>query len=497
MISPARVSATTIRARAALTLPWAAIPLVALASLLGIAAVVSPEVALAGAAASAFIVVAFLSLTAGLALFVVLTFFELAIGGANITAVKLVGAVLAASWLVRVVRERRTTPLLLTSHPFIAFAALLFVALAAASMLWAVDIDAARASALSLAQGVLLLFIAFSTIRDERDFRLILWAFVGGALVTAGLGVLEPSGRVVHGDVERLSGGVGDPNELAAILVPALAFAASSLAAVRGAASRLLLLVAVVASTAALFLTHSRGGLVGLATAFVATVLLAGRLRRRALASMAIIAAFAVSYYIFIAPPQALERVTDLRSDRGSGRQDLWPVAVDAFRDHPIVGVGIGNFRTVKQTYAAKTTGIQTGPQTFDTETVVHNTYLDLLAEVGIVGFAAFAAVVVGAVAIAIRAIRALGRTSARGTEALARGFLVGLIGMLAAFTFLSAQYEKQLWLLLGLALAVKTLATREAVPAPHSASHIRPTVLPRVQMRRHVKKRARTEAMR
>jgi hypothetical protein len=47
--------------------------------------------------------------------------------------------------------------------------------------------------------------------------------------------------------------------------------------------------------------------------------------------------------------------------------------------------------------------------------------------------------------------------------EALARGFLVGILGMLAAFVFISAQYEKQLWLLLAVAAALLTVARRSA----------------------------------
>jgi hypothetical protein len=41
----------------------------------------------------------------------------------------------------------------------------------------------------------------------------------------------------------------------------------------------------------------------------------------------------------------------------------------------------------------------------------------------------------------------------------LARGVVVGTLGMLAAFAFISAQYEKQLWLLLGLAASLSTIA--------------------------------------
>ena len=43
--------------------------------------------------------------------------------------------------------------------------------------------------------------------------------------------------------------------------------------------------------------------------------------------------------------------------------------------------------------------------------------------------------------------------------EILGRGVLIGTIGMLAAYVFITAQYEKQLWLLLGICAALSTLA--------------------------------------
>ena len=59
--------------------------------------------------------------------------------------------------------------------------------------------------------------------------------------------------------------------------------------------------------------------------------------------------------------------------------------------------------------------------------------------------------------------IRAFARAGLQDAELLARGFLVGTIGMLAAFVFLSAQYEKQLWLLLGVVAALSSCAARSA----------------------------------
>jgi competence ComEA-like helix-hairpin-helix protein len=84
--------------------------------------------------------------------------------------------------------------------------------------------------------------------------------------------------------------------------------------------------------------------------------------------------------------------------------------------------------------------------------------YLNILVELGLVGLILFAVLIVGAFIAAMRAVRAFAREGDWNEEILARGLVVGTIGMLAAFVFLSAQYEKQLPLLLGLLLALSSL---------------------------------------
>ena len=64
----------------------------------------------------------------------------------------------------------------------------------------------------------------------------------------------------------------------------------------------------------------------------------------------------------------------------------------------------------------------------------------------------------------------------------VARGLLVGLAGMLVASFFLSAEYEKQLWLLVGLCPALARMAPLAAVnrPTEHGlASSFAPRLVP------------------
>ena len=436
-----------------------------LAALIGVAASTSPIVAVAVGAGAIFMIVAFRDLATGVALFAFTTFFELetsfATGG--LTIVRLAGVGLAAAWLLRLVRDRGAMPLLIRDHPVVGFAALAFLAFALASTLWASDVSAARTSGIRLAQGILLVFIVFSALRDEQGLRRVVYAFIAGAFFTTLVALAEAGPQLQQGG--RLSGEtVGDPNEVASMLVPALGFSLFLLAGGRGAIARLLLVLGIAGMALALFFTQSRGGIVALGVTLVAALLLAGRLRSRVLVVTAAFIAFAFSYYKYIAPPEYLERLANFTSDRGSGRLDLWAVAVDVFRDNPVLGVGAGNFPVVKGPYAPETPGIFAGA-IVDPGLVVHNTYLDVLTELGAVGFLVFALVALSVFVVAGRA--AGGLAGSRSSYALGRGFLVGALGMLTAFAFVSAQYQKHLWLLLGMALALGTVRATQARGQP------------------------------
>jgi O-antigen ligase len=151
--------------------------------------------------------------------------------------------------------------------------------------------------------------------------------------------------------------------------------------------------------------------------------------------------------------------VTKFSVGSGTGREDLWRVAIQMFKNHPLNGVGTGNFQVVEPRYALQNINLPRVDLVVDTPKVAHNTYLHVLTELGVVGFAAFAGMLLGALGLAWRAIHTLARRGELRMEILGRGVLIGTIGMLAAYVFITAQYEKQLWLLLGICAALATLA--------------------------------------
>lgn len=472
---------TAPAAREALGTSWlGAAVFSGLAAVLGIVAVIDPVIALAGAVGLIFVALSMQNLAIGVCLFTILTFFEVIPGleGSGLSTTKLAGGVLVISWLLVMANRNAGASLLLRDRPVLAIAAVLFVAWAAASRLWATDIGAAGGAAQRLVMGVVLVFVVFTAIREPKHINWILASYLAGAFLSALVGIGQtPPDRGYDSTQGRLGGAFEDPNELAAILVPAVAFAAFALAAVRGAFVRVALVLGTLIFSIALFLTESRGGLIGLAVTFVVALVLAGRLRPQAFAVVLIVSALGVSYYTLVAPPESLTRLTEFSASGGTGRTDLWSIGGEMIRDHPLVGVGLANFQIVEPIYASGTINLPSVAFIVDTPKVAHNTYLEVLAELGLIGLVLFIVIVLSALRLALRSIRDFASAGDVRSEILARGFVVGLCGMLTSYVFISAQFEKQLWLLLGVAAALSAVARRreepEAIPAADSPPRV------------------------
>src|SRR4051794_30630003 len=146
------------------------------------------------------------------------------------------------------------------------------------------------------------------------------------------------------------------------------------------------------------------------------------------------------------------------------------------WRAHPVNGVGVGNFQTSSVHYLLKPGAIKRGDLIVTQPKVAHNTYLQVLAEMGVVGLVLFLTILLFALWCAFRAARLFARKRDLRMELLARGVLISLIGLLVSYFFISEMYNKQFWLLLGLGPAIWAIARQERVIVedPH-AVRVRP----------------------
>ena len=441
----------------------------ATAAVIGLLAGHDPTLAISAALGIAFLLLATADLSSGLVAFTLITFLDLAPGiGLAVTFAKLAGLGLAISWLARIATRERSEDLFWAAHPWMTWVIALFLLWVTLSAIWAERPADTLTAVLRYGPNAALFLVVFTAIQRRQQVRALIGALVLGAVIAGLYGIVaQPSaagaaaGLTSASGLNRLAGTIGDPNQLASVLVVgftlSIAFAAS---ARRSSAIRLASAAGGTVALAGIFFTFSRGGLVALGAAMVATVLVARGRRLAATMLALLVAVTAIGYFSVLAPAGARDRI--LAADGGGGRTDIWKVGWRMVEAQPVTGVGAGNFPDASIHYLLVEPGaIQNDRFVVDEPKVAHNIYLDFLAELGIVGLGLFLAIAAGSLRTAALAARSFARSGDHELELMTRAVIVAILALLAADFFLSDQYSKQLWLLLALGPALLALAGR------------------------------------
>ena len=445
----------------ALSLPSAERGLSLLVLLLALAcaplAATSPDLLAYVLAAGVAVFIVFRSLIAGLALFVILTFPDQIPGalGVGPTLAKPLGIVIVISWLLTIVGDRDgTVPFLPRDAPVLTYTLFALVVWSLASMIWASDRSLTLHSASRLVQLVALIFVTYSAVRKPRDLLILVWAFLIGAVVTSTYALAN--GTLRGG---RLTGGLFNPNDLAAEIVIAIVMATFLLISARRAWVGLLFLALLSVFAVVFVQTQSRSGIIALTAAFAFALVVAGPLRGRLTAVILIAASICLAYYVYVAPPQFRERVTSIVSGTSQAsplREDTWKIALQMTRAHPVRGVGLGNFPALESQYFTSNLDVLEIGQLRRFELVVHNTYLEILAELGIIGLILFSTILARTVGRAAAILVMRGKEG--GTRIVTRAIVAATVGVMTSQVFNSGEYSKQLWVLLGMAVAAASL---------------------------------------
>lgn len=439
-----------------------------LSALLGLVAVINPPLAIGLSFATAFVLVAISNLTAGVAVLAFLAFTEVLPGLGTISAAKLAGGVIVLSWIAAATTRTDRPRQFFGAHGNATMLIVLFVAWITVGATWAQAPSEITDALIRYLPDLLLFPLVFAAVRSGRDAKGIVVAFVLGALLSTLYGAFISPGEETTGTAAalaegRITGAGVDPNQLAAGLVAGLVMCgATFLTRTYSGVLRVTALFGLMFLFVALVVTASRTGIVALIAAALAAVLLAGPGRRLA-ASLVITFALAlgVGYITQAAPAAARERLSTV-DPSGSGRADIWKVAVRVARDHMVGGVGSQNFPIVSRQYVFASGSLDRTDFIIDEPLPVHNTYLELWAETGVIGAALFLAIVGWCLSCGVRAAQAFARVGDTALELLSRGVVVATSGMLAAGFFISFEHEKALWLMLALSPALLKVSRRD-----------------------------------
>ena len=443
------------------------ISITVLCALLGAVAGMAPALAIIASLAVIFVFVSIWNLTAGVSFFAIIIFLESLVRGSVDSGIKLAGLLLAFSWLAKIAIENHSRlNLLWRSHPHVTYLMLAFVAWVAIGAVWAENPADALTDASRFLLNFTLFAIIFTAARQRVEVGWLLAMFLVGVAVTAIYGL------VVHPvedprKADRVMSAVGNPNELAAVLVAGLAMAAGAALAMKGSFLRVLAAMSVVLTLSTLILTGSRGGTIAMIVALVAAIVFAGRWRPQVFAIAALVLVSGVGFFFTLTPQVIQDRLltaTPGELDASSeARGTIWAVGWEMAKDNLAKGVGSDNYNEVSPDYLFLTGDLQRSDQIIDDSKTIHNMYLQGLAELGVFGLAMFLAILGFGLSCTWQAIQTFMRNGDVRMEIISRSLLVAMVGVMVAGFFSSHQFGKWFWFLFALGPVLLALARRES----------------------------------
>lgn len=329
----------------------------------------------------------------------------------------------------------------------------IYVGWAILSIGWALDANVTLQEipvlGLLFAMAVL---VASAVVDRPAIVRPILWAYSLSAATTAVIGVY---GYVQGGaSTDRVAALPGqDPAHYAALLLPALVFAAYEL--FHGRATVPAAVVATVC-TVGIIVSGTRGA--WLSAAVVAGLYLFPHLGpiRRFVAVMLATAFVIVALQLPGVEALVAERTDTALSSGGAGRTDIWWVGLLIYGSAPITGVGLDNFPVAYTPERIRESDVGILAPWRPANRAPHNIVIGTLGELGTVGLAV----------LAMFLLPLLLRTGWGPDAAAVQAALASLATMAL---FLDLLNRKQVWLIIGIACGLTYLARRSAIDATRS----------------------------
>jgi len=275
-----------------------------------------------------------------------------------------------------------------------------------------------------------------------KNFRLAIWLIISSIFFICIQAVLSYAG------LERAGGTGYGPNEFAIMILPFIAVTFYMALDEKNKLLRLILLGATSIILLALISTVSRGGIIGLGGMFLISILKS----KRKILTIILVGITTVLFLNMM--PQALRvrfgktqvatteyGIGDGDIDSTTRRYYLSQAAWRMFLAHPLFGVGIGNYFFENRNYATVHPGR------------AHNMYLEIMAELGIIGLILF----LGIMFYTLKCLNKIIKSKST-LNGYSKGFYIGLIGFLIAGIFLHAQQDRILWFFIFMSAALERI---------------------------------------
>ena len=294
-------------------------------------------------------------------------------------------------------------------------------------------------------------FLAANLLYSGERARQLCWTFVLFAAVNSFIGLENwSSGNMKEGATNRIEGGfaplASNPNDLGLLLDISLPLVWYAYRTATTKATRYMALLTIAASVLTVVITFSRGAFLGL---FVVAGLTAWKLGKGKRIRIFVLIAVLLPVTLAILPGGYSDRMLSIfygdMDETGSreGRIKLMEAGVTSMIEHPL-GVGLGmNILTAADSGAGWN--------------VIHNAYLQVGVELGVVGFILYLALIWKT----SQGLSAIEQSPVRNIADLAFAIRLSLIAFMVGGFFGPVAYNFYFFYPGGMAIALKSLVKR------------------------------------
>ncbi|UZP69210.1 O-antigen ligase family protein [Desulfovibrio mangrovi] len=214
-------------------------------------------------------------------------------------------------------------------------------------------------------------------------------------------------------------------------------------------------------------ITSSRGGFLATGAAFCALMVTESK-RMRAVAGMGVILLVVIAYMpdSYVGQIRSIFEIGDTASEvwhgdrefekyTGGERVYFWRVALEIMREHPLTGIGWGNF--IEQ--FALREGLEKG-------VVAHSTWFQIAAEAGAVALFAYVGMIVTAI---ISLLRSLKKAREQNDAVLAthvRALGAGIVAFVVGGSFISRENSELIFLYVIMGAMISQILSKQAAEA-------------------------------
>jgi len=329
---------------------------------------------------------------------------------------------------------------------------LAFMAICALSLLWS---NSPMVSLLELPlflAGPILYFIVVNNVHKEHQINRLLTTLLIISSLLGIYGIFQYNGIdfsfwKANIGRQQVFGLFGNVNYFAEYLIVPLPLVISLFFAARNKTSKILLLVGILTMGGSLLLTFTRGSYlaIGISSIFMFLLYLASQgksfLKEHKKIFIFILALIILVTFLFVLPSPLNEPGTVISKIKGrisisqftSGsslkrREAIWGFTALMVKDHPLLGSGLGTFKYNSLSYQAQffDQGENRRLYPYGIADKVHNEYLQLGAEIGILGLGIFFWLIITYFNYGIKLLKRL-------KDKYKQGIIIGLMGGIVA----------------------------------------------------------------